>query len=491
MSHAQDYYTVLGVIRDATQEEIKRAYVEAAQLLHPDKNQSPGETEIFLEVQQAYEVLSNPKRRKAYDASLPKEDQTSRPILHEISYSRGQLVRLKESQLVYALLDVRVRPSDETVTAPPLNLCLLLDRSTSMKDAKMDLLKAAAIHILRDLRAEDVFSLVTFSDRAEVVIPASYQRERFKLESQIRAIQASGATEIYKGLECALAEVRRGLTGRRVNHVIMLTDGHTYGDEQACLDLAARAGEEGIGISILGIGTDWNDNFVDQLASRTGNTSRYIARPADIQKFLVEKFHELTRVAAEEVTLEFGPIAGVELNYAFRLQPETGPVAFGAPMQLGPILRDTHLSVLFEFMVTPSALGMNTLRLLSGNLKVSMAARPSPAPPIRVWFEREVTTGPDPAPPPTAILGALSRLTLYRMQEKARNDLKAGEFERATRGMKNLAAHLLSQGFQDLAKTVLLEAENIQRTHSLSRNGEKEIKYATRALIIERGGWVQ
>ena len=70
----KDYYALLGVLRDASAEEIKRAYYEAAQRLHPDKNKLAGETEIFLEVQQAYEVLSNPQRRAPYDATLPKEE---------------------------------------------------------------------------------------------------------------------------------------------------------------------------------------------------------------------------------------------------------------------------------------------------------------------------------------------------------------------------------------------------------------------------------
>ena len=77
MLSKQDYYSLLGLTRDASQEEVKRAYHEAALKLHPDKNTAAGETELFLGVQQAYEVLSNPVRRKQYDATLPPEEKLS------------------------------------------------------------------------------------------------------------------------------------------------------------------------------------------------------------------------------------------------------------------------------------------------------------------------------------------------------------------------------------------------------------------------------
>lgn len=487
MSQGQrDFYVLLGVLRDASQDEIKHAYFEAAQRLHPDKNKLAGETEIFLEVQQAYETLSNPKRRAQYDATLPKQEAASTFIKHKILYSRANLVHLNEPQLIYVLLEAGPRDTDQKIPAPPLNICLALDRSTSMQGDKIDVVKTAAAQLMRALRPEDIFSVVAFSDRAEVLIPAAYQpqAERTKLQGRIQMLQTGGSTEIYQGLKAGFEEVRRGLDPKRVNHIILLTDGHTYGDEQACLQLAEEASSLNIGISGMGIGGEWNDIFLDALAGRTGNNSSYISKSQDIQRLLMEKFNTLGNMFAEDVQIEFKEQAGIQLNYAFRLHPEGGPIPLENPMRLGPILQDTPLSVLFEFMVQPSASQPDLVTLLDGSLKIMSTARPTPIPPIRIKLEREAGEAAQTDPPPLAILSALSRLTLYRLQERARQEATSGNFAQATQHLKNLAVHLLSQGEKGLAKTALLQAEQMERTQSFSRDDGKEIKYGTRALLF-------
>ena len=63
----KDYYKVLGVCRDAKPDEIKKAYRKLALKFHPDKNKAPDAEDKFKEISEAYEVLSDPKKKEVFD----------------------------------------------------------------------------------------------------------------------------------------------------------------------------------------------------------------------------------------------------------------------------------------------------------------------------------------------------------------------------------------------------------------------------------------
>ncbi len=67
MAGKRDYYEVLGVSRDASQDEIKKAYRKLALKYHPDRNKAPDAEEKFKEISEAYGVLSDPEKRRQYD----------------------------------------------------------------------------------------------------------------------------------------------------------------------------------------------------------------------------------------------------------------------------------------------------------------------------------------------------------------------------------------------------------------------------------------
>jgi len=157
-------------------------------------------------------------------------------------------------------------------------------------------------------------------------------------------------------------------------------------------------------------------------------------------------------------------------------------------IHLGPVLQDTTLRALFEYHIDPSLTKGDTLSLLKGSLRLSIAASSTPLPPLRIEFARDLKDEASTETPPTAIVQALGKLTLYRMQEKAHAEVAQGQFELAAKHMKQLATSLLSQGERSLARTALIEAENIEKKQSFSDEGSKEIKYGTRALIMPVAG---
>jgi curved DNA-binding protein len=67
----RDYYEVLGVPRDASEEDIRRAYRKLARQYHPDVNKDPGAEDRFKELSEAYEVLRDPEKRQRYDQLGP------------------------------------------------------------------------------------------------------------------------------------------------------------------------------------------------------------------------------------------------------------------------------------------------------------------------------------------------------------------------------------------------------------------------------------
>ena len=104
--------------------------------------------------------------------------------------------------------------------------------------------------------------------------------------------------------------------------------------------------------------------------------------------------------------------------------------------------------------------------------------------PLPLEVTIQVSDDPDTDPPSDEITSALSQISLYRMQEKARHEAELGQSAQAARRLENLATQLLAGGQRDLAKAALSEADRLSHARRLSSEGEKVLKYGTRALMI-------
>ena len=89
MSSKRDYYEILGVGKNATDEEIKKAIRKLSLEFHPDRNKSKGAEDKFKEINEAYQVLSNPEKRQMYDQFGTADPQQAGPRGFQDQYIRA------------------------------------------------------------------------------------------------------------------------------------------------------------------------------------------------------------------------------------------------------------------------------------------------------------------------------------------------------------------------------------------------------------------
>jgi Ca-activated chloride channel family protein len=154
-----------------------------------------------------------------------------------------------------------------------------------------------------------------------------------------------------------------------------------------------------------------------------------------------------------------------------------------SPLFLGTIPTETSLSVMLEFELDASQLHGGDLVLLDGELRLNIPSRTNPTAKAKIRLSRPVVDMDEDEGPAQTLINAISKLSMYRIQEQARHDIEAGDLVGAAKKMRMLATQLLSSGHKGLAKTVLLAADEIKENGRFGEKHGKQIKYGTRALI--------
>jgi Ca-activated chloride channel family protein len=352
-----------------------------------------------------------------------------------------------------------------------------------MRGPRLDQVRSATLSILKGLGKADTASIVAFSDKAEVVVSTDQAKDLPVARSRLSLLQAGGGTEIGQGLEVGVGELQRSFSRDGVNHLILLTDGRTYGDEAACLALADQAASLGITLNGVGIGADWSDRLLDDLATRTGGSVIFLDTPRSITGMLQQIVSNLGQVIASRVRLEGSLAQQVDLRSAFRLLPDPMPMGDTLPMNLGHLSRDGIIRLLLEIVVHPIG-QIDNLTLAHLTVTGDFLSQEIHGEDLPLKVEIPVSEKPDPDPPPQELVSALSLLALYSMQEKARHEAELGQSSQAARRLENLATQLLATNERELAKAALNEAERLTYTRRLSTEGEKVLKYGTRALLL-------
>ncbi|NPA31053.1 MAG: DnaJ domain-containing protein [Chloroflexi bacterium] len=488
-----NYYEILGVPRHASLEEIRAAYREAVRRWHPDINPSPEAREFFLLVRQAYEVLSNPQKRQAYDQTLEQSPETQEMsgtalvgrgraprVQVRLSYS---LVRpLGEPQLWYAFWIVRA-PWPAPRQPRPLEMWLVLDRSSSMRhQGKMALLKEAVAEVLKRLRPTDRLGLVAFDDRAELLLHPTPVRQRNLFLRALESLRPRGATEIAHALRMVDGSIGRGRS-RGPSVVWIFTDGRTYGDETTALDIARQWAQRGIICDAFGLGDDWNEAFLDRLTGLTGGSTHYLKNLAAARPIFQDHLRRYHYARVRQLNLHFNLSPGVKLHALYRMGPEVAHLSVEPPVALGTVGPNERWLTLAELELPPlHRVPPDTpWPVLEGRWEFV----PFRGAPLNEPLRLTVRVGEgERSVPPKVVRHAVERLTWYRLQQASRQAWRDGRIEEAQQLLSHLAQGLARRGLGRLARDIQVKALELDRDRQLDPEAEKALEFGTRMLML-------
>lgn len=133
------------------------------------------------------------------------------------------------NSIIYLALEILPPQNIAESDTLPSAICLLIDRSGSMRGKKIAFARAAASQLLDDLKPSDHISLITFSDYAEVLTDFEQveRLDKSAFKNRIERLKAGGNTEMFKGLETACKQLAQpAITGDiPVKRIILLSDG--------------------------------------------------------------------------------------------------------------------------------------------------------------------------------------------------------------------------------------------------------------------------
>jgi Ca-activated chloride channel homolog len=189
---------------------------------------------------------------------------------------------------------------------PPLNLVIAVDVSGSMKGDNMSALKSGLHLMLPALQPTDTISFVAFNKSAVVVVDAAAGDES-SLGAAIDGLTPSGGTDIYEGLRTAYDQGVAFDTDENTTRVMLVSDGiATEGltDTARILNLADAYNDEGIGLTTIGLGENFDIELMRGLAEEGGGAFYFLQDVDAVTEVFSEEVSSFLVPLAEDVTID-------------------------------------------------------------------------------------------------------------------------------------------------------------------------------------------
>ncbi len=249
----------------------------------------------------------------------PDFSETENPIAIETTLDNS-FRHIDETQPVHFKIDLysREHKGQERI---PLNIALVMDKSGSMAaENKLEHTKQAAEFVVRNLSNRDLLSIVEYSTDCKVLLSATKVINKSYILGLIKNISEGGSTNMSRGMLAGYNEVSRFQKPGQVNRILLLSDGIANRGitdpgklQQMCMSQYAK----GISISSFGVGAEFNEDLMLNMAEYGNGNYYYIDQAEKIPLIFARELHGLLAVTAQDVVIKINTQPGTKIENVY------------------------------------------------------------------------------------------------------------------------------------------------------------------------------
>lgn len=255
-------------------------------------------------------------------------------------------------------------PAQGRTVRAPMDVALVVDTSGSMAGDKIRNARMAASSLVETLADGDIVSLYAFSNQVRELAPPTRlgRQNRASIMASISRLEAGGGTAMYAGVETGLARLTQAPATHPVRRVVLISDGQANvgpSDPGSFGQLAARYSEFGAQVSAIGVGLDYDESTLGQLAVRSAGRLYHLEQPSQMASILEQEVQRLAQTVATNAVIEVIPAQGVTLIEADTMGAQIRNGHLVIPV--GALYGGQRREVLFRARLSTAALGRRSL----------------------------------------------------------------------------------------------------------------------------------
>ena len=235
-----------------------------------------------------------------------------------------------------------------------INLGIVLDRSGSMHGSKLQKAKEAVEFIVKNLSKEDTFGLTIYDHKIDTIIPSTKLTNRTAILNQLRSIRSRGRTNLHGGVVEGAKQVETGKHLEYRNVLLLLSDGlanEGITDHKRIRESVTDIYGGGIGISTFGVGDDFDEDLLVNIADTAGGSFYFIETPDDIPKFIEQEFQGLLVTAGYNIEVEWQTADDVNIRRALGVPYED---RLSVKTKIGDLRSGNELFIILDVTIPPS-----------------------------------------------------------------------------------------------------------------------------------------